>query len=604
MEVVDLGVFVRAWAVQARRMAWLLGAGASASAGVPTAAQIIDDLLLRLYADEFGIVRQALDVADPAVADRIRLHYQGKYGIPERGARDEYSAVFEIAINDEAARREYLRQLLRGRRPCYGQRVLGAAVSAQLVDLLITTNFDELIETAVADARTAAEAAPLLSVAALDSAPRATAAVADDEWPLLIKLHGDFRELPLKNLDGELQTQDATLRQAVVDASRRFGLAVSGYSGRDQSVMRMLQDASTHGAWPAGLWWLTRTPRDLPPAVIDLLSTASGNGVSAYAVHGENFDEIMGSLASQVSLPTGLREYVDALRPPTVVSKVPYLTGSSSFPVLRLNALPVLGTPSEALRLPTTGLNGDEFRERLKAGGWRGTATLGPDEILAFGSADDLRRCLDVTGAATRVAIDPLNDNAPSHVVALATEAITRAVARRLPARPGGRRTANQLICVPPRADEPAHIADARQRLIHAYDDSLTGTLPNNCGTTPSGEPRTYAEGVRLRLERAVDTTWLVFTPFTWVAPMRRAADETGAIRPVDPAADWRRERWVKRRRNEKWATLIATWAQVIASDDPRTVLHVLSRRQADETTALDGVFMLGSITAYSRQAT
>jgi hypothetical protein len=49
-EVVDLGTFTRQWAVEGRRVAWLLGAGASASANVPTASQITLDLLARLYA--------------------------------------------------------------------------------------------------------------------------------------------------------------------------------------------------------------------------------------------------------------------------------------------------------------------------------------------------------------------------------------------------------------------------------------------------------------------------------------------------------------------------------------------------------------------------
>lgn len=53
VEVVSLGEFARAWAVHTRRIGWLLGAGASAAAGVPTAARIVDDLLLRLYAADF-----------------------------------------------------------------------------------------------------------------------------------------------------------------------------------------------------------------------------------------------------------------------------------------------------------------------------------------------------------------------------------------------------------------------------------------------------------------------------------------------------------------------------------------------------------------------
>jgi hypothetical protein len=196
MDPVDLGVFARAWAVHTRKVAWLLGAGASAAAGVPTAGRIVDDLLLRLYADTFGLVRQSLDATDPAVAARVRTHFDGSHGMPPAGSDEEYSAAFEATMPDPHTRAAYLRALLGGRRPCYGQRVLGAAVTAGHTDLVMTTNFDELVETAVADARAAAAGAArpsLLTIAALDSAGRASAAAAHDGWPLLIKLHGDFR---------------------------------------------------------------------------------------------------------------------------------------------------------------------------------------------------------------------------------------------------------------------------------------------------------------------------------------------------------------------------------------------------------------------------
>lgn len=611
VEVVELGVFARAWAVQRRRVAWLLGAGASAAAGVPTAAQIIDDLLLRLYADAFGLVRQALDPADPATAARIRAHYDGANGIPPAGSVDEYSAVFAAAMPDASARRNYLRGLLRGKRPCFGQRVLGAATVAGAVDLVLTTNFDELIETAVADARAASAApVPLLSIAALDSAERAAAAVADNEWPLLVKLHGDFREMPLKNLDQELQTQDATLRRAVIDSSRSFGLAVSGYSGRDASVMGMLREAAAQpGAWPAGLWWLAGDPDRLPTQVVDLLNVTAGGGVATRVVRAQNFDETMAALAAQVQLEPGIRAYVDGLRPRAVVSDAPLPAGPArAFPVLRLNALPVLDAPRRAWRLPApAGMTAADMRERLTAGGWRGAAVLGPDEILALGSAGDLVRCLDAVDQPTGVDIDPLAGNARAHITGLVGEALVRGLARRLPVRPiiRDRGSGNRLVVVSGGGDESDHNRCIRDRFAAAYGGPLTGTLPPRLGTSPDGNSRSYAEGVRMRLERAVETVWLVFVPFTWTEATAEmaAAARAGAPRPVDPAGDWNRERWAQRRRNETWAVILAAWADSLAPDRPTTRIHALSRRTADQQDATGGAFALGAVTAYSRQA-
>src|SRR5262249_51159349 len=157
----------------------------------------------------------------------------------------------------------------------------------------LTTNFDDLVEQAADQARAVLSAPKRarLGVAALGDAGRAGLALSDDDFPLLIKLHGDFRERELKNLDAELQQQDELLRRAFLDSSRRFGRAVIGYSGRDASVMKMLTDAvRTAGALPAGLWWLTREPDSVLPAVKELMDLADSSGVTARYVRIENFD--------------------------------------------------------------------------------------------------------------------------------------------------------------------------------------------------------------------------------------------------------------------------------------------------------------------------
>jgi len=354
MRVVQLSVFARAWAVQPARFAWLLGAGASAAAGVPTAARVMDDLLVRMYAGDFNVVRQSIDADDPAILARIRAHYDGVNGLPKFGTPSDYSAVFEKAMPDEATRIAYLRQLFSECTPCYGQRVLGATITTGLTDLVLTTNFDSLIQMAATEAyASAGRVKRMLTVSGLQSTGRASTAISNSQWPALVKLHGDFQESKLKNLSSELQSQDQTYRQFVIDASRRFGLAVAGYSGRDQSVMDMLRIASEQpNAWPAGLWWLVRDPTHLSKSVLTVLDSASKAGVAVWVVHAENFDETMGMLADQADLEPSVRAYVNGLRPRGVVSDVPLPTGyTDDFPVLRLNALPIVSAPTRVLHV-------------------------------------------------------------------------------------------------------------------------------------------------------------------------------------------------------------------------------------------------------------
>src|SRR4051812_11469367 len=91
---------------------WFLGAGASATAGVPPATHVIWGFKRGHYAKEENqeITRQ--DVQVEAVRDRIQQYMDSK-GFPKLWAPDEYTAYFEkIFGTDKERQRAYLSQLL------------------------------------------------------------------------------------------------------------------------------------------------------------------------------------------------------------------------------------------------------------------------------------------------------------------------------------------------------------------------------------------------------------------------------------------------------------------------------------------------------------
>lgn len=77
VDTVDQGTFVRAWAVSPTRFSWFLGAGTSAAAGLPTATQIHDDLLLDLYAERHQLLRENLHPNDPSIQNSLELYFDG-----------------------------------------------------------------------------------------------------------------------------------------------------------------------------------------------------------------------------------------------------------------------------------------------------------------------------------------------------------------------------------------------------------------------------------------------------------------------------------------------------------------------------------------------
>ncbi len=603
-EVVDHGTFARQWAVQSPKIGWLLGAGASAAARVPTADHVMMDLLLRMYADAHQLVRQSLSLSEARDADRIREYYDNRNGMPALADPSAYSVAFQLALPDAGARRQHLRSLFEGRSPSYGQRILGAFVAAGLTDLVITTNFDDLIEKAVEQAQVTLDdpTRNRLGVADLGNSGQANLALSDSDFPFLFKLHGDFRDRELKNLESELQTQDANMRQAVLDASRRFGLAVMGYSGRDASIMDMLKDAvAIDGAFPAGLWWMGRQPDTVLAPVKELFDACASSGVSAYFVEIETFDETLGALGRQAELPDGLRDYVDGLqaKPRAVESGLPQ-HDRGSLPALRMNALPILETPTRALRATlTTVPDRREMSQALHEVFWRGAAVPSGRQVLALGSAEVLGKALDLEGQINQCDINPAAEGAPTVERALIYEALARGLARNLPVQARIRDSGHRLIVTTEQKGRPdtEHQSQVRRLLLEAYSGDLTGECPMKLGRGADGKARRYAESIELSIEWRLGVLWLLFVPRTWVSALPPADRRKGQ---GDPASAWRKERWVNRR-NEKWAAIIDAWAKAIAPQE-QTEVSVLPAGLA-ERDLVGGRFVLSRTTAYSREA-
>jgi hypothetical protein len=606
VKVVDLPTFARAWAVNPTGFGWLLGAGASAAAGIPTADQISDELLLRLYISESGLDRDAVSATDLDLRRRIHEHYSGKSGLPPIEAPEFYGQIFQRTMPSPATRKAFLEGLFADRHPCFGQQVFGTFLLAGHINLAATTNFDPLIELACAAAHQIdPDSTRLLTVASLGSVDRATTAIAANKWPLLIKLHGDFAESELWNLESELQKQDQALRAAVLDASCHLGLAVAGYSGRDGSVVDMLAAADApHGRrWPNGIWWITRPGEDVRPELRTRLEAIETTGVEVFLVEAENFDETMAALAAQMDLTPQVRSYIRNLRPQLRVRDVtPPEPGSApnTFPILRLNALPIVGQPTEALRVALApNVDRPVFEAAMREARWRGCAALGGDHVLAFGNPEELAKLSCVQGPVERVPFDVLLDNAHGTVVSLASEAIARAIARPLRAKVQARHTPHRVrlrLLDQGEAEPPGH-----GTLSAAYKAQLMGHLPKpRYGETRDGGAREYAEGIKLHVQRAMGTSWLIFEPFTWTEPSADQLNATDGKRRPNLAGPWINERWTQRKRNEDWAPIIDAWASVIAPYKPTTQLHALSLA-ISQAGGVGGSFLIGHTTAYSR---
>ena len=564
---VPVRVFARGFALRARQTAWLLGAGASADAGVPTAGQLIDELLAVLYCSENG-VRHADLLREPRWQERARVFYDGRHGLPPLADNAFYSAVFEKVYPDRDARARFVLDQLAGRSPHPGQHMLAALVAAGLAPVLITTNFDTLLEDAIRPALDP-DTAARLTVLDPESATRAAFTLATDAQPLLMKIHGDLGAVTVKNTTDELATQDELLRAATLGLLGRYGLLVAGYSGRDPAVMAMLRDVLQQPApYPGGLTWVRRPEDALSSEVRDLLSAARNAGVEpVHEVEASGMMELMAEIERTVDLPPPVAAHLAVHRPAPLRYPAPAPSGPiSDYPQVRLSALPLLSVPDQArllqdpARLPLSTL-----RQALRASRARGVlARRAGGQLVGFGNDAELAAALaghsvQVTGTAVPVGAEKDGEEPDSMDMGLIAETLARGLGRTRGItevlRSGQRHLLRARDKDPRRPQDTAALAGLRT----AVGGPVTGHL-----TGPGGARLPWAEAVSLAVDWR-DGTWrLLFAPEIWVRP--GFTDPPVGMSPggareaaAKLSADFVRAR-IARRYNSTTGALLAAW--------------------------------------------
>jgi NAD-dependent SIR2 family protein deacetylase len=390
---IDIGEFLNFYPFRTPHVMWLLGAGASVSAGLPTAYTLTWELKRQLYCTAHRMAASRFpNLNEKTFQTRVQSHFNSTAGFPGEGDPEEYSFYFQRYLPDEGDRRRHLDARLSGIKPSYGHACLAALLAIGKVESVWTTNFDHLIERAVAQNVFAEQLPDGITVAGLDCPEKAVGIFRDRRWPVLVKLHGDFLYRKLKNTAAELQAQDETLRKLLSDQCGSRGLAVIGYSGRDDSVMNALRDAlAANYPFPHGLYWFVRSGDTPATQVQSLLRAAQEKGCQAGFIEVGGFDELMADLFLPYhdDLPV-VRDLIKSQRErrrpvmPVYVGK--------KWPVLRTNALEVIKFPSACTVFQADiGGAGEvrnavaEHRSRLTAGRRRGG-------VIAFGTRADLTR--------------------------------------------------------------------------------------------------------------------------------------------------------------------------------------------------------------------
>ena len=278
--------------------ALLLGSGVSTAAGIPTGWQIIMDMISK-------------------IADQMKVRCEPD---PERWYRDtfgadpNYSELLACIAKTATERNQFLKHYIEPteeesrenrKTPSDAHRAIADLVSRGYVKVIITTNFDRLLEISLQNVG--------ISPTVIDTSDAIKGAL-----PLtfakctIVKVHGDYLDTRIKNTPDELNKYSSELNSLLDRIFDEFGLIVCGWSAEwDFALRDALKRCSSRRF---STYWCTRgKPTD--PAR-DLIEFRQANQIQI-----KDADSFFQELSAQVfALETFAEEH--PLSPKIAVSRL------------------------------------------------------------------------------------------------------------------------------------------------------------------------------------------------------------------------------------------------------------------------------------------
>lgn len=233
--------------------ALLLGSGVSTAAGIPTGWGVVTELVRRAAAAK---APEDLEAADRAGADPEAWWSEHGDGQPLG-----YSNLLGALAPTPAARRALLvgffepseEDLAEGlKTPSPAHRAIATLMKRGLLRVVITTNFDRLLERALEDVGLSPQVVSRPeAVAGLTPLAHARATV--------IKIHGDYADLTMRNTVEELDTYPPEWTSLLARVLDEYGLLVSGWSADwDKALVRVMEEVAQR-RYP--LYWDSRSSK-------------------------------------------------------------------------------------------------------------------------------------------------------------------------------------------------------------------------------------------------------------------------------------------------------------------------------------------------------
>lgn len=257
------------------KFCFILGAGASVSSGIPTGLQMMSqwrDYLLQESKNIPNLIEERaenLGIPEEEYAHIFKLDYELK--------SEDYFTLYDLRFEGTSnSASTFLEEHMTGKSPSCGYYYLADLLCNTKNRLVITTNFDSLME----DALFVSQSTHPLVAGHESLAPLIGN---DSRRPVVAKIHRDLLYKPMNRRE-ETQALERSWIQPLSKALSKYIPVVIGYGGGDQSLMSLLQELQLDG-----IFWCTRGEREKPSEKIQKI-IEQHNG---YWVPILGFDELL-----------------------------------------------------------------------------------------------------------------------------------------------------------------------------------------------------------------------------------------------------------------------------------------------------------------------
>ena len=233
----------------------LLGSGISRSAGIPTGYEITMEM-----------VRQLATLNGENKDQDLEAWFKQKFNITP-----SYSDLLDRLGKTSTERQNFLKKFFEPtenekeegkKRPTDAHKSIAKMVALGLIRVIITTNFDRLLEQAIQDEGIIPTV--ISSPDAVDGAPPLV-----HSHCTIIKVNGDYLDIRTKNTVDELEKYDDRMNKLLDQVFDEFGLIICGWSGDWDTALRTRIEKTKNHRYNC-YWCIKGKPTELANSLMDL----------------------------------------------------------------------------------------------------------------------------------------------------------------------------------------------------------------------------------------------------------------------------------------------------------------------------------------------